>query len=51
MIYNFNDVKVLLIGDFMIDQYVLCDSTRISPEANVPVLTPEKIYSTPGGGR
>jgi rfaE bifunctional protein kinase chain/domain len=49
MIYNFNDVKVLLIGDFMIDQYVLCDSTRISPEANVPVLTPEKIYSTPGG--
>ena len=32
----------------MIDQYVLCDSTRISPEANVPVLTP-KVYSTPGG--
>ena len=49
MSFNFNDVKVLLIGDFMIDQYVLCSSTRMSPEAPVPVLKPEKIYSTPGG--
>lgn len=49
MYFNFKNIKVLLIGDFMIDQYVLCNSTRISPEANVPVLTPEEIYSTPGG--
>tara|TARA_B100001113_G_C21099400_1_gene618077 strand:+ start:414 stop:1328 length:915 start_codon:yes stop_codon:yes gene_type:complete len=49
MSFNFKDVKVLLIGDFMIDQYVLCGSTRMSPEAPVPVLKPEKIYSTPGG--
>ncbi len=49
MIFNFNDVKVLLIGDFMIDQYVLCSSSRMSPEAPVPVLNPQKIYSTPGG--
>ncbi len=46
---NFKDLKVLLIGDFMIDQYVLCSSTRMSPEAPVPVLNPKKIYSTPGG--
>ncbi len=49
MIFNFNDVKVLLIGDFMIDQYLFCSSTRMSPEAPVPVLNPETIYSTPGG--
>ena len=49
MISNFNNINVLLIGDFMIDQYVLCNSTRMSPEAPVPVLKPEKIYSTPGG--
>lgn len=46
---DFKDIKVLLIGDFMIDQYVLCSSTRMSPEAPVPVLNPEKIYSSPGG--
>ena len=49
MILNFNNINVLLIGDFMIDQYVLCDSTRMSPEAPVPVLNPEEIYFTPGG--
>ena len=42
MIFNFNDIKVLLIGDFMIDQYVFCGSTRLSPRA-VPVLSPEKL--------
>lgn len=46
---DFKDLKVLLIGDFMIDQYVLCSSTRMSPEAPVPVLNPNEIYSTPGG--
>jgi rfaE bifunctional protein kinase chain/domain len=46
---NFNNINVLLIGDFMIDQYVLCNSTRMSPEAPVPVLNPEEIYFTPGG--
>ena len=49
MILNFNNINVLLIGDFMIDQYVLCNSTRMSPEAPVPVLNPEEIYFTPGG--
>ena len=49
MISNFNNINVLLIGDFMIDQYVLCNSTRMSPEAPVPVLNPEEIYFTPGG--
>ena len=46
MSFNFNDVKVLLIGDFMIDQYVLCSSTRMSPEAPVPVLKPENLFNS-----
>jgi len=46
---DFSDIKVLLIGDFMIDHYIMGTSNRISPEAPVPVVTPEKEYSIPGG--
>ena len=49
MSLDFSDIRVLLIGDFMVDQYVFCTSTRMSPEAPVPVLNPDKIYSSPGG--
>ena len=46
---DFSDIKVLLIGDFMIDHYIIGTSNRISPEAPVPVVIPEKDYSIPGG--
>ncbi len=46
---DFSDIKVLLIGDFMIDHYIIGTSNRISPEAPVPVVTPNKEYSIPGG--
>ena len=46
---DFSDIKVLLIGDFMIDHYIIGTSTRMSPEAPVPVVIPEKDYSIPGG--
>lgn len=46
---DFSDIKVLLIGDFMIDHYIIGTSTRMSPEAPVPVVIPEKEYSIPGG--
>ena len=49
MNFNFSDIKVLLIGDFMIDHYIVGISNRMSPEAPVPVITPEKEYSIPGG--
>jgi len=45
----FSDIKVLLIGDFMIDHYIIGTSTRMSPEAPVPIVIPEKEYSIPGG--
>ncbi len=49
MNFDFSDIKVLLIGDFMIDHYIIGSSNRMSPEAPVPVVIPEKEYSTPGG--
>ena len=45
MKYDFSNIKVLLIGDFMIDQYIFGSSNRMSPEAPVPVLIPEKDFS------
>lgn len=46
---DFSNIKVLLIGDFMIDHYIMGSSNRMSPEAAVPVVKPEKEYSIPGG--
>ena len=46
---DFSDIKVLVIGDFMIDHYIIGKSNRLSPEAPVPVVLPEKEYSIPGG--
>jgi len=46
---DFSNIKVLLIGDFMIDHYIIGKSNRMSPEAPVPVVIPEREYSIPGG--
>ena len=35
---NFENARVLIIGDIMLDRYWHGDVTRISPEAPVPVL-------------
>lgn len=42
-------MHVLLIGDFMIDKYIFGSSSRLSPEAPVPVILSNKVYSSPGG--
>ena len=46
---DFSKIKVLLIGDFMIDYYIIGTSNRMSPEAPVPIVIPEQEYSIPGG--
>lgn len=46
---DFSDINILLIGDLMIDHYIMGTSNRISPEAPVPVVVPQKEYSIPGG--
>ncbi len=46
---DFSDIKVLLIGDFMLDEYIYGDSKRISPEAPVPVVVARENHFSPGG--
>lgn len=42
-------VKVLVVGDLMLDRYWWGDVTRISPEAPVPVVRLKKDTYAPGG--
>ena len=46
---DFSDISVLLVGDFMIDHYIMGTSNRMSPEAPVPVVVKKEEYSIPGG--
>ncbi|MEZ4910666.1 MAG: PfkB family carbohydrate kinase [Saprospiraceae bacterium] len=46
---DFSGLHVLVIGDVMLDRYMIGDVTRISPEAPVPVLNLSKIEDRPGG--
>lgn len=41
--------KALVIGDIMIDKYIIGKTKRISPEAPVPVLLIDKMYNKLGG--
>lgn len=36
---KFNDLKILVVGDIMLDRYWMGEVTRISPEAPVPVIS------------
>ena len=38
LVSDFNHRRVLVLGDAMLDEYLLGDCSRISPEAPVPVL-------------
>jgi rfaE bifunctional protein kinase chain/domain len=49
MLEKFSDVKVLIIGDVMLDRYCWGSVNRISPEAPVPVVNLEKTEVTLGG--
>ena len=42
-------MKVLVIGDVILDRYIYGTSTRLSPEAPVPVVTHERTEETIGG--
>ncbi|SEC50998.1 D-glycero-beta-D-manno-heptose-7-phosphate kinase [Terriglobus roseus] len=46
---GFSRLRVLVVGDLMIDRYIVGDVERISPEAPVPVLRQAREYSRPGG--
>ena len=42
-------MKVLVLGDIIVDKYIYGTSTRISPEAPVPVVTYQREVETVGG--
>lgn len=48
-IATFQHAAVLIVGDIMLDEYLLGDTERISPEAPVPVVLVEKENSFVGG--
>jgi rfaE bifunctional protein kinase chain/domain len=43
------DVKILVVGDIMLDKYVVGDVSRLSPEAPVPIVNVKEEYYTIGG--
>tara|TARA_X000000950_G_C13913878_1_gene660064 strand:+ start:260 stop:535 length:276 start_codon:yes stop_codon:yes gene_type:complete len=44
-------IKLLVIGDLMLDEYLYGNVERVSPEAPVPIVRLEKkIYSLGGAG-
>ena len=43
------DASILVVGDVILDRYVHGDTTRISPEAPVPVVLVKNIEEKPGG--
>jgi D-beta-D-heptose 7-phosphate kinase / D-beta-D-heptose 1-phosphate adenosyltransferase len=48
---NFDRARILVVGDVMLDRYWHGMSTRISPEAPVPVIKVDQTEDRPGGGR
>lgn len=50
IIARFGGVRVLVVGDLILDKYTIGKPTRISREAPVPVLEVTREYAVPGGG-
>lgn len=49
IISRFDEAKVLLVGDVMVDEFIWGDVSRISPEAPVPVVKVTRETFVPGG--
>ncbi len=46
---EFSSIKILVVGDLMLDRYWSGDTQRISPEAPVPVVSINDFEERPGG--
>jgi len=49
IIHQFHNKKILVVGDIMLDEYIIGTSTRISPEAPVPVINKSGYVLSLGG--
>ena len=47
--HNLSELKLLVIGDVMLDKYYYGEVTRISPEAPVPITRVTQTKDTMGG--
>ena len=46
---NFENTRILVAGDLMLDRYLVGDTARMSPEAPVPVVHVDDCQNHPGG--
>ena len=46
---SFEPIRVLCIGDIMLDRFVFGDVRRISPESPVPIIQMQRTSNVPGG--
>ena len=49
LLTTMSSASVIVVGDVMLDEYIIGDSRRISPEAPVPVVEVESETTTLGG--
>ena len=49
IINGIKNIKVLVIGDIMLDKYIFGSVERISPEAPIPIIDINKTESKVGG--
>ncbi len=49
IIPKFEEKKILIIGDLMLDEHIWSTVSRISPEAPVPIAKVKEITHVPGG--
>lgn len=49
IVNRFNKARILVLGDFILDEFIWGDVNRISPEAPVPVVNVQKQSFMPGG--
>lgn len=49
LLNKFAKLRIVVIGDIMLDHYIMGEATRISPEAPVPVVSVARDTYVPGG--
>lgn len=47
--YENPDIRILVVGDFMVDRYLYSSVSRISPEAPVPIAKVQRVERRIGG--
>lgn len=49
LLKSFSGKHILVLGDLMLDEYIVGKATRISPEAPVMVVKQHRTFAVPGG--